>query len=90
MHRARSPRTAAAPPRRSVVRPALVAWTLLAIVSTGVLVGSPAQATQEGTPLPGAQGTVTGWGHNGNGQATVPAGLDGVTAIAAGTYSRWR
>jgi hypothetical protein len=31
-------------------------------------------------------GTVVGWGHDGDGQATVPAGLTGVTAIAAGYY----
>ena len=29
-------------------------------------------------------GTVVAWGYNGNGQRTVPAGLSGVTAIAAG------
>jgi formylglycine-generating enzyme required for sulfatase activity len=30
-------------------------------------------------------GTVEAWGYNGYGQSTVPAGLSGVTAIAAGT-----
>ncbi len=30
-------------------------------------------------------GTVSGWGYNGNGQTSVPSGLDGVTAIAAGS-----
>ena len=29
-------------------------------------------------------GTVVAWGDNGNGQTTVPAGLSGVVAIAAG------
>ena len=29
-------------------------------------------------------GTVVAWGHNGYGQTTVPAGLSGVVAIAAG------
>ena len=31
-------------------------------------------------------GTVVAWGDNGNGQTTVPAGLGGVVAIAAGEY----
>ncbi len=31
-------------------------------------------------------GTVVAWGYNGNGQTTVPAGLSGVVAIAAGEY----
>ncbi len=31
-------------------------------------------------------GTVVAWGYNGEGQTTVPAGLSGVTAIAAGGY----
>src|SRR6185369_15774540 len=30
-------------------------------------------------------GTVTGWGYNGNGQLTVPTGLSDVTAIAVGS-----
>ena len=31
-------------------------------------------------------GTVVAWGQNYNGQTNVPAGLSGVTAIAAGAY----
>lgn len=31
-------------------------------------------------------GTVVAWGYNSNGQATVPAGLGRVTAIAAGGW----
>jgi alpha-tubulin suppressor-like RCC1 family protein len=32
--------------------------------------------------------TVVGWGYNGHGQITIPAGLSGVNAIAAGgSYS---
>jgi hypothetical protein len=31
-------------------------------------------------------GTVTGYGYNGDGRATPPAGLSGVTAVAAGIY----
>jgi alpha-tubulin suppressor-like RCC1 family protein len=31
-------------------------------------------------------GTVVGWGSNYEGQASPPAGLTGVTAIAAGPY----
>ncbi len=31
-------------------------------------------------------GTVVAWGYNASGQTTIPAGLSGVTAIAAGTY----
>ncbi len=31
-------------------------------------------------------GTVVAWGDNGAGQTTIPAGLSGVTAIAAGSY----
>jgi len=33
-----------------------------------------------------SDGTVTAWGYNNFGQATVPAGLSGVTAIAAGDF----
>jgi hypothetical protein len=33
-----------------------------------------------------ADGTVVAWGFDSDGQATIPAGLDGVTAIAAGGY----
>jgi hypothetical protein len=29
---------------------------------------------------------VVGWGNNSNGQTTIPAGLSGVIAIAAGYY----
>ncbi len=29
-------------------------------------------------------GTVVAWGYNGSGQTTIPAGLSGVVAIAAG------
>ena len=31
-----------------------------------------------------SDGTVVAWGYNGSGQTNVPAGLSGVTAIAAG------
>ena len=31
-----------------------------------------------------ADGTVVGWGYNGYGQTTIPAGLTNVVAIAAG------
>ena len=39
-----------------------------------------------------SDGTVTAWGLNDQGQATVPAGLSNVTAVAAGWYRRtaWR
>jgi len=33
-----------------------------------------------------ADGTVAAWGYNGSGEATVPAGLDKVFAVAAGDY----
>ena len=60
-------------------------WTapLGAVLLLCVLVGvAPAGAA---AATAGA-GTVVGWGENSHGQARPPAGLTGVTAIAAGGY----
>ncbi|KAB2661568.1 MAG: hypothetical protein DVB32_02330, partial [Verrucomicrobia bacterium] len=62
--------------------------------TTGVISGTPTTAGTytinlsaskvNGTAAP--DGTVVAWGDNSYGQTTVPAGLTGVTAIAAGSY----
>lgn len=57
-----------------------VAVLLCALVGVAPA-GAPAAAAGSGSA-----GTVVGWGNNGNGQATPPAGLGGVTAIAAGAF----
>ena len=54
---------------------AVAAWALLAI--------GPASAQPVGVPA-GSSGPVAAWGSNSSGQATVPPGLSGLTAIAAG------
>jgi alpha-tubulin suppressor-like RCC1 family protein len=46
-------------------------------VSLGLAMAAPASAS--------TGGTVVAWGCNDYGQATVPAGLSGVTAISAGS-----
>src|SRR3954452_10856318 len=58
---------------RPRVRAGLVA---VAVLAATFAVTSASQAT--------SPGTVVGWGGNANGQTTVPTGLAGVTAIAAG------
>ena len=56
----------------------LIHAAALSIWGSSLLLLSPALAA-----IPG---TVVAWGDNGFGQTTVPAGLSGVSAIAAGYY----
>jgi hypothetical protein len=64
----------------------LITGTWLAMVvavATGSFVPAPALAAPVGVPVAGVQGTVVAWGDDSHGQASVPAGLTGVTAVAA-------
>ena len=54
---------------------------LLCLAVAWSFVGIPNAAAQALMP-----GTLVGWGYNGQGQTSPPAGLSGVTAIAAGGY----
>ena len=54
-----------------------LAWTGAAMRRSGFSEGTTTRLLTQG-------GTVVAWGDNGFGQTTVPAGLSGVTAIAAG------
>jgi hypothetical protein len=72
--------------RSSALAVALVAVMMLGLVSVG---GSAATAAPVGVQ-PGISptvGTVVAWGSNISGQSSVPSGLSGVTAIAAGFYT---
>ena len=60
----------------SSTRLVIAMLTGLALALTGITAATAAAAAPAGT--------VVGWGNNGSGQATPPAGLTGVTAIAAG------
>ena len=53
-------------------------FIITALFVAGGIVAGPAQALEPGT--------VIGWGFNGLGQTTIPAGLTGITAIAAGAF----
>jgi hypothetical protein len=52
---------------------------MVVLALVGVVPAVPALAANPG-------GAVVAWGYNISGQATVPAGLSGVTAVAAGGW----
>ena len=56
----------------------------LFVVVLALLALLPAAPPQRA--LAASAGTVVAWGNNLSGQTDVPAGLSGVTAIAAGSY----
>ena len=64
-----------------------VAGVLLTPVTAGasVVAHAPVATPTAGVPQPGV-GQVVAWGRNLFGQTNVPAGLRGVSAVAAGTY----
>ena len=73
-------RVAGAADQRAGGRRLRAAPLVAVLLLLGVLVG----ITPAGAAAATGTGTVVGWGHNFDGQARPPAGLTGVTAIAAG------
>ena len=83
----RLPRTPAHAWRAPVLLGSAVA--IVATMLSVVPAGSSAASVATGRTAVGAAaglGQVVAWGQNYVGQANVPAGLRGVTAVAAGTY----
>ena len=56
------------------------------LAAVGVLVAAGSVATGTAQAAPAVSGAVVAWGSNGYGETSVPAGLAGVTAIAASGY----